>query len=75
MILVSGCDTRQMYRFIFKKKLLIFCDLPHTKVEIHFAFCAGANINPDLLLAVFLPALLFESSFSMEIHQIKVLNL
>ncbi|KAF8655896.1 hypothetical protein HU200_060850 [Digitaria exilis] len=31
----------------------------------------GANINPDLLLAVFLPALLFESSFSMEIHQIK----
>ncbi|GKC88742.1 sodium/hydrogen exchanger 8-like protein isoform X1 [Tanacetum coccineum] len=25
-----------------------------------------ANINPDLLLAVFLPALLFESSFSME---------
>nr|ACF05808.1 Na+/H+ antiporter protein [Limonium gmelinii] len=29
------------------------------------------NINPDLLLAVFLPALLFESSFSMEIHQIK----
>lgn len=35
---------------------------------------AGANINPDLLLAVFLPALLFESSFSMEIHQIKVVH-
>ena len=31
-----------------------------------------ANIDPDLLLAVFLPALLFESSFSMEVHQIKV---
>uniref|UniRef100_A0ACD5ZDM4 Uncharacterized protein n=2 Tax=Avena sativa TaxID=4498 RepID=A0ACD5ZDM4_AVESA len=30
-----------------------------------------AAINPDLLLAVFLPALLFESSFSMEVHQIK----
>ncbi|KAJ8635853.1 hypothetical protein MRB53_010120 [Persea americana] len=30
-----------------------------------------ANINPDLLLAVFLPALLFESSFAMEVHQIK----
>ncbi|CAN6317341.1 unnamed protein product [Urochloa humidicola] len=30
-----------------------------------------ADINPDLLLAVFLPALLFESSFSMETHQIK----
>ncbi|KAF3678812.1 Sodium/hydrogen exchanger 7 [Capsicum annuum] len=30
-----------------------------------------ANINPDLLLAVFLPALLFENAFSMEIHQIK----
>ncbi|XP_057544357.1 sodium/hydrogen exchanger 8 isoform X1 [Amaranthus tricolor] len=29
------------------------------------------SINPELLLAVFLPALLFESSFSMEIHQIK----
>lgn len=29
------------------------------------------NIDPDLLLAVFLPALLFESSFSMEVHQIK----
>ncbi|KAG6399100.1 hypothetical protein SASPL_140574 [Salvia splendens] len=32
----------------------------------------GANINPELLLAVFLPALLFESSFLMEVHQIKV---
>lgn len=32
----------------------------------------GSEINPGLLLAVFLPALLFESSFSMEIHQIKV---
>nr|GLL41714.1 sodium/hydrogen exchanger 8 isoform X2 [Ipomoea trifida] len=31
-----------------------------------------ANIDPDLLLAVFLPALLFESSFSMEMHQIKL---
>ncbi|KAB2620121.1 sodium/hydrogen exchanger 8 [Pyrus ussuriensis x Pyrus communis] len=30
-----------------------------------------ANIDPGLLLAVFLPALLFESSFSMEVHQIK----
>ncbi|XP_078171756.1 sodium proton exchanger, putative (NHX7) (SOS1) [Carex rostrata] len=30
-----------------------------------------ANINPNLLLSVFLPALLFESSFSMEVHQIK----
>ncbi|KAL6566294.1 Son of sevenless 1 [Orobanche gracilis] len=30
-----------------------------------------ADIDPDLLLAVFLPALLFESSFSMEVHQIK----
>ncbi|KAJ6324194.1 hypothetical protein OIU76_011488 [Salix suchowensis] len=30
-----------------------------------------AHIDPDLLLAIFLPALLFESSFSMEIHQIK----
>ncbi|GAB2226023.1 hypothetical protein Droror1_Dr00021806 [Drosera rotundifolia] len=29
------------------------------------------HIDPDLLLAVFLPALLFESSFSMEVHQIK----
>ncbi|GER43354.1 sodium/hydrogen exchanger plant [Striga asiatica] len=31
-----------------------------------------ADIDPDLLLAVFLPALLFESSFSMEVHQIKL---
>ncbi|KAF4369495.1 hypothetical protein G4B88_016435 [Cannabis sativa] len=30
-----------------------------------------ANIDPELLLAVFLPALLFESAFSMEVHQIK----
>ncbi|CAI9096868.1 OLC1v1033109C1 [Oldenlandia corymbosa var. corymbosa] len=30
-----------------------------------------ASIDPDLLLAVFLPALLFESSFAMEVHQIK----
>ncbi|CAE5957492.1 unnamed protein product [Arabidopsis arenosa] len=29
------------------------------------------DINPDLLLAVFLPALLFDSSFSMDVHQIK----
>ncbi|KAG8382645.1 hypothetical protein BUALT_Bualt05G0098900 [Buddleja alternifolia] len=33
-----------------------------------------ANIDPDLLLAVFLPALLFESSFSMEVHQIKAIT-
>ncbi|KAM0012680.1 putative cation/H+ exchanger, cation/H+ exchanger, CPA1 family [Helianthus debilis subsp. tardiflorus] len=31
----------------------------------------GANIDPDLLLAVFLPPLLFESSFSMDVHHIK----
>lgn len=30
-----------------------------------------ADINPNLILFVFLPALLFESSFAMEIHQIK----
>ncbi|KAI3951869.1 hypothetical protein MKW92_021475 [Papaver armeniacum] len=30
-----------------------------------------ASINPDLLLAVFLPALLFEGAFLMEVHQIK----
>ncbi|XP_042385267.1 sodium/hydrogen exchanger 8-like isoform X2 [Zingiber officinale] len=30
-----------------------------------------ANINPNLLLSVFLPALLFESSFLLEVHQIK----
>ncbi|KAH9745894.1 Sodium/hydrogen exchanger 7 [Citrus sinensis] len=30
-----------------------------------------ASIDPELLLAVFLPALLFESSFAMEVHQIK----
>ncbi|GKU97561.1 hypothetical protein SLEP1_g10697 [Rubroshorea leprosula] len=30
-----------------------------------------AEIDGDLLLAVFLPALLFESAFSMEVHQIK----
>ncbi|VVA91333.1 unnamed protein product [Arabis nemorensis] len=32
----------------------------------------GNGINLDLLLAVFLPALLFESSFSMDVHQIKL---
>uniref|UniRef100_A0A7N0T9G5 Cation/H+ exchanger transmembrane domain-containing protein n=1 Tax=Kalanchoe fedtschenkoi TaxID=63787 RepID=A0A7N0T9G5_KALFE len=30
-----------------------------------------ADINPDLLLAGFLPVLLFESTFSMDAHQIK----
>nr|CAL44986.1 putative Na/H antiporter [Cymodocea nodosa] len=30
-----------------------------------------SHINPELLLGVFLPALLFESSFGMEVHQIK----
>ncbi|KAJ7546491.1 hypothetical protein O6H91_08G041700 [Diphasiastrum complanatum] len=30
-----------------------------------------ATINPNLILFVFLPALLFESSFAMDIHQIK----
>ncbi|KAK1263900.1 Sodium/hydrogen exchanger 7 [Acorus gramineus] len=30
-----------------------------------------AHIDPSLLLSVFLPALLFESSFAMEVHQIK----
>ena len=38
---------------------------------IGFLF-AGAGINPDLILFVFLPALLFESSFAMHFHQIKV---
>lgn len=38
---------------------------------IAFLF-AGAGINPDLILFVFLPALLFESSFAMHFHQIKV---
>eukprot|EP00252_Welwitschia_mirabilis_P008895 TRINITY_DN21146_c0_g1_i2.p1 TRINITY_DN21146_c0_g1~~TRINITY_DN21146_c0_g1_i2.p1 ORF type:complete len:1146 (+),score=210.80 TRINITY_DN21146_c0_g1_i2:272-3709(+) len=32
---------------------------------------AWSNINPNLILFVFLPALLFESSFAMELHQIK----
>lgn len=30
-----------------------------------------AKINPDLVLYVFLPALLFESAFSFEFHQVK----
>ncbi|KAH9309627.1 hypothetical protein KI387_037538, partial [Taxus chinensis] len=30
-----------------------------------------ANINPDLILFIFLPPLLFESTFSMEAHQVK----
>ncbi|XP_058731196.1 sodium/hydrogen exchanger 8-like [Vicia villosa] len=30
-----------------------------------------SEIDPELLLAVFLPALLFESAFTMEVHQIK----
>lgn len=30
-----------------------------------------SNISPSLILFVFLPALLFESSFAMEVHQIK----
>jgi hypothetical protein len=40
--------------------------------NLHFFLYAGSEIDPELLLAVFLPALLFESSFSMEVHQIKV---
>lgn len=34
--------------------------------------CAGANIEPGLILFIFLPALLFESSMSLEIHQVRV---
>ncbi|KAI5677920.1 hypothetical protein M9H77_08870 [Catharanthus roseus] len=33
--------------------------------------CSWANIDPDLLLAIFLPVLIFEGSFTMEVHQIK----
>ncbi|KAE9450810.1 hypothetical protein C3L33_17290, partial [Rhododendron williamsianum] len=40
------------------------------RLAMAFVF-VRANIDPNLLLAVFLPALLFESSFSMEVHQIK----
>jgi hypothetical protein len=40
--------------------------------NLHFFLYVGSEIDPELLLAVFLPALLFESSFSMEVHQIKV---
>ena len=32
---------------------------------------AWGNINPHVLLAAFLPALIFESSFSMEWHTLK----
>jgi hypothetical protein len=31
-----------------------------------------AKINPSLILFIFLPALLFESSFYMDVHQIRV---
>nr|ADK60916.1 plasma membrane Na+/H+ transporter [Distichlis spicata] len=44
---------------------------PHGLGKLGAGIRIWANINPDLLLAVFLPALLFESAFSMEIHQIK----
>lgn len=43
----------------------------HRLGRIGDGICLWANIDPELLLAVFLPALLFESSFSMEVHQIK----
>nr|GLL41713.1 sodium/hydrogen exchanger 7 isoform X4 [Ipomoea trifida] len=43
----------------------------HSQLESWKCIRIWANIDPDLLLAVFLPALLFESSFSMEMHQIK----
>ncbi len=32
----------------------------------------GAKINPSLILFIFLPALLFESSFYMDVHQMWV---
>lgn len=43
----------------------------HRLGKIGDAIRLWANIDPNLLLAVFLPGLLFESSFSMEVHQIK----
>ncbi|PKI75807.1 hypothetical protein CRG98_003797 [Punica granatum] len=39
--------------------------------QLKLDFLSGAKIDPDLLLAVFLPPLLFEGSFSMEVQQIK----
>lgn len=46
----------------------------HLSLSAIYRMChvVGANIDPNLLLVVFLPALLFESSFLMEVHQIKV---
>ncbi|XP_056165023.1 sodium/hydrogen exchanger 8-like isoform X1 [Syzygium oleosum] len=45
--------------------------IKHHQIQKGHSFFFGADIDPDLLLAVFLPPLLFESSFSMDSHQIK----
>lgn len=36
--------------------------------NLHFT---GVHLNPNLILFIFLPPLLFESSSAMEIHQFK----
>lgn len=60
-LFVSSKEIERLFLAFFFV-ILIFASL----------YAAGARINPDLLLCVFLPALLFESSFAMDVHQIKV---
>lgn len=57
--------------FSFPEGFMI-CSLVVTSNKWHCCQSAGSSINPDLFLAIFLPVLLFESAFSMEVHLIKV---
>lgn len=72
-------DFKAAFLFSSYKFNAWFANLIWMKLWNHltlmFWWIPGAGIDPDLLLAVFLPALLFESSFSMEVHQIKVILL
>lgn len=43
----------------------------HQMGKLGYGIRLWANIDADLLLAAFLPVLLFEGSFLMEVHQVK----
>ncbi|EMS63349.1 Sodium/hydrogen exchanger 7 [Triticum urartu] len=66
-LFLHGGVTEQLWRFFRSREY----GTKHGLGKLGAGIRIWAAINPDLLLAVFLPALLFESSFSMEVHQIK----
>jgi hypothetical protein len=71
----NSAQTQCRFRLVDKRTRQAGCKRTHRARVDESSIChtcAGANIEPGLILFIFLPALLFESSMSLEIHQVRV---